>query len=248
MRLKKVLRSVRSYIIFRALTGISKLPPVELRYRVHGANDVHGFLQTGRRCGDDIKKALRLVGADFNSFKHILDFGCGCGRTIMWFARYAKSSRLYGTDVDSEAILWCRGNLRFADFKENRPLPPLEYPSEMFELVYAVSVFTHLREDYQFQWLAELKRIIKTGGILLATVQGPHIWEGLAPEYVEEIKKRKFAFRKSDFWKEIFPEWYQDAYHTKDYVFDKFGEYFKVLDYIPQGLNDHQDMVILKKE
>ena len=47
--------------------------------------------------------------------------------------------------------------------------------------------------------------------------------------------------------KGIFPEWYQIAYHTKEYVFNRYAKHFDVLDYIPGGLANLQDMVILKK-
>jgi hypothetical protein len=78
-------------------------------------------------------------------------------------------------------------------------------------------------------------------------LQGRYIWEKFHQEYVDEIEKDGFVFRKSGFWKDIFPEWYEDAYHTEQYVRDKYAKYFKVLDYIPRGINNHQDVVVLQK-
>jgi hypothetical protein len=46
--------------------------------------------------------------------------------------------------------------------------------------------------------------------------------------------------------KGIFPGWYQNAYHTKEYVVDRYSEYFGVVDYISRGMA-RQDMVILPK-
>jgi SAM-dependent methyltransferase len=225
--------------------GFDRLPPASLRYRVHGAPDAEGFLKVGRRCSKDVEAALEKVGRDFDSFRDVLDFGCGCGRTLAWFAK--RSPRLYGTDIDAEAISWCRDNLGFAKFAVNDPLPPLGYPSEAFDLIYAISVFTHLNEGYQFRWLNELRRVTQTGGVVLLTVHGRHVWVDLARKDVGEIERDGFKFLSSNAMKGMFPDWYQNAYHTKEYVFDRYSEYFEVLDYIPRGMSNRQDTVVLRK-
>jgi SAM-dependent methyltransferase len=228
-------------------TEFARLPPASLRYRVHGAPDIDGFLSAGKKCSQDIETALMKINKNLSSFKHILDFGCGCGRTLIWFANHSKSSRFYGTDIDAEAISWCRNNLDFANFSINQSLPPLPYPSEMFDLIYAISVFTHLNEEYQFHWLSELKRIAKPEAIVLLTVHGRHCWMNLPREDVAKIERTGFVFITTNAMKDIFPEWYQVAYHTKEYVFDRYAKYFDIVDYIPRGLHDHQDAIILQK-
>ena len=60
------------------------VPPASLRFRVHGDVDVRSFLETGNRCGQDINEALVRARTDMSSFRNILDFGCGCRRTIIW--------------------------------------------------------------------------------------------------------------------------------------------------------------------
>jgi hypothetical protein len=47
--------------------------------------------------------------------------------------------------------------------------------------------------------------------------------------------------------KGLFPAWYQNTYHSKEYVFENFGKYFQVLDYFPRSMNDFQDVVVLRK-
>lgn len=228
-------------------TGFARLPPASLRYRVHGSPDLDSFLKVGKRCSEDIEAALRRIGKDFDSFGKVLDFGCGCGRTLIWFASPPRSPRLYATDVDAEAISWCRNNLDFARFSANGPHPPLEYRSEAFDLIYAISVFTHLDEEYQFRWLAEIRRVARPGGIVLLTVHGRHAWRGLSDEDVTDIEQKGFKFISSNIMKGIFPEWYQNAYHTEEYVLDRYSKYFDVLDYIPKGMSNLQDVVVLRK-
>jgi SAM-dependent methyltransferase len=220
------------------------LPPASLRYRVNGNPDAQSFLRVGKRTSEKVEAALGKVGRDFDSFREVLDFGCGCGRTLSWFAH--RPPRLYGTDIDEEAISWCRSNLNFAEFGVNDPRPPLEYHSGAFDLVYAISIFTHLDEDFQFRWLDELRRVTRTRGIVLLTLHGHHVWRNLPQEDKDEIEVEGFKFRPSNSMKGIFPDWYQNAYHTKEYVVDRYSEYFEVVDYIPLGMG-RQDMVVLRE-
>lgn len=53
--------------------------------------------------------------------------------------------------------------------------PPTTYPDSLFDVVYAVSVFTHLTEDRQLSWLAEFARIIRPCGLLLLTTHGDRL-------------------------------------------------------------------------
>lgn len=229
-------------------SGFSNLPPPSLRFRVHGSPFLDSFLMDGKRASQDIEKSLARIGRDLNSFKSILDFGCGCGRSLIWLADHNLQCKIYGTDIDEEAISWCRKNLDFARFNVNKPLPPLEYQSNTFDLVYVGSVFTHLNEDYQFRWLEELKRVSAPKGIVIITIHGVYAWNvRRRQDMKEDISKKGIVFAMSSTFNGIFPVWYQSTYHTKEYVFDNFSKYFDILDYIPRGMGGIQDVVILQK-
>ena len=226
---------------------ISALPPASLRYRVHGSIEADQFLRVGKRCSNDIEMILKKVGKNFDAFSDVLDFGCGCGRTLLWFESRPKSTRLHGTDIDAEAISWCRKNLERVEFSINDSLPPLRHPSENFDLIYAVSVFTHLNESFQFQWLRELKRVLRPGGILLLTLHGRNAWRNLSGNDLIELEEKGFKFVVSNNMQGVFPEWYQNAFHSKEYVLEQYSKYFDVLTYIPKGIGDNQDVVVLQK-
>lgn len=228
-------------------TGFAHLPPAHLRDRVHGSTNIDSFLEVGRKCSQDIESSLMKIDRDLGSFQQILDFGCGCGRTLIWFANRSQPSSFYGTDTDADAISWCRNNLDFVSFGVNMPLPPLEYPSETFDLIYAISVFTHLDEDHQFRWLNELKRVSKPKGIVITTVHGHYCWKDLPPGEITKLKKAGIMFVPVNIWKGILPDCYQLTFHTKEYVLDRYAEYFDILDYTEKGINNHQDVIILQK-
>ena len=83
----------------------------------------------------------------------MLDFGCGCGRVTRWWRDF--NGTVAGSDVSRPAIEWCRANLPFARFELNALAPPLVFEDETFDLVYALSVFTHLTAELQLAWRDE---------------------------------------------------------------------------------------------
>jgi SAM-dependent methyltransferase len=100
----------------------------------------------------------------------ILDFGCGWGRIIRFFIRDVDNSRLFGVDPLQEMIAICTQN-RWCNFQLIDVRPPAPFQSNTFDLIYSVSVFSHFSEEMHRVWLAELRRILKPGGLLIATTR-----------------------------------------------------------------------------
>jgi len=190
---------------------------------------------------------LSKIDKNISSFQNILDFGCGCGRTLSWL-KDNEISNFFGTDIDKEAIEWCQNNLKLAKFDVNKELPPSNYESGKFDLIYSISVFTHLNEEFQFLWLKELKRITKPGGILLLTVINIELLKPRMSkkENFSAITKSGFVHQKGELFEDIFPEWYQNTYLSKEYVMENYSKYFKILYYIPKGMNNLLDVVLLE--
>lgn len=54
-------------------------------------------------------------------------------------------------------------------FHRNELSPPLPFGDGSLDCVYAISVLTHLSEKSHFEWVAELRRVIKPRGIIAIT-------------------------------------------------------------------------------
>lgn len=157
------------------------LPPDPLLTRV-GANPevierARAVWRTvGQRCHDAVLELLP-DGWTFDD-KVVLDFGCGAGRTLHYFADEARrTKRFLGCDVHAASIEWLGANLcpPFAVFC-NGPVPPLPLDDGSVDLIYAFSVFSHLT-DTSSAWLLELRRVLRPGGIVIITFQGQGFWE-----------------------------------------------------------------------
>lgn len=219
------------------------LPPAKLRFRVGETSDASSFLSVGRLTAENLQAALSHTGFSLAPGQVALDFGCGCGRTLLWLTRRFPEVVWHGTDIDPEAIRWCRQAMPHASFIVNGPLPPLPHAGSAFDLVYGVSVFTHLSEEYQQAWIPELRRILKPGGLLLLSFHSEHVWK--ASEAAAAVERNEFIFRTSSKLKGIVPDWYQTAFQSQDRIVSMLSGHFAVLDYLPRGFGD-QDAVIAR--
>jgi len=69
-------------------------------------------------------------------------------------------------------ISWCRRHLA-GSFSVMRPDPPLDFPAASFDVIYAISIFTHYTEEEQLGWLSELRRVLRPDGLFIATTLAP---------------------------------------------------------------------------
>jgi SAM-dependent methyltransferase len=208
---------------------------------------------------DDLESALRVVDRRLDQYSPILDFGCGCGRVLLWLQDLAEAgSSLHGVDIDERAVRWADENLPWATCSANPPLPPLDYPDGYFDLVFSHSVFTHLDEAYQDQWLAELRRVTRPGGHLVLTVHGEAVlgmYEAAAVAnggdagWVREALGRDgIVFVKDDVYVGgPFPDFYHSTFHAPWYVFEHWGRFFTVKGFLPRRALDFQDAVVLER-
>lgn len=157
------------------------IPPRELIERTgirYGHRSDEWFRDFYERTGRARRRAIANALPDGYSFdgRRVLDFGCGAGRVLRQFAPEAEAGEFWGCDLYEPTIHWLTENLsppfRFY-VNRKRPMP---HPDGYFDLIYAISVFTHITDDWA-DWLLELHRILKPDGLLLATFIGPRLWE-----------------------------------------------------------------------
>ncbi len=227
-------------------------PPAKLRWRVHGTLDRASYLAVGKLISQNIQDLCETAGRDFSSFDDVLDFGCGCGRVVQNFRSQPGSRTLYATDIDPDLVGWAESNLDGIRWSVNAHQPPLPFDADAFDLIYGISVFTHLDEDFQHVWLRELQRVARPGATLILTVHGEHVISGLRmldSSYIDEIHEHGFMFFKWSSGKlkvDGFPDFYQTAFHTKEYVYKQWSKYFEIVDYVERGIGNYQDAVVLR--
>jgi SAM-dependent methyltransferase len=229
---------------WQALFGREPAPPARLRFRVAESLSVSEFNRIGSGCARQIYDCLEKMGVAVRSAR-ILDFGCGCGRTAKWILSAHGGMEYHGVDVDAEAIEWCADHLRTGSFHATKAVPPLPFAPAWFDAVYCLSVFTHLDEQMQDLWLAELSRVLKPAGVLLLTFHGPSAARNLDVTGQTTLGATGFLHRTSTKLKGMVPDWYQTSWHSPEYIVRRMAIWFDDVFYepVPDGL---QDFVIAK--
>jgi SAM-dependent methyltransferase len=147
-------------------------------------NPVEAFESTGRYHRDMI---VDFLPADWDwSGRRTLDFGCGSGRVVRQFLPEAEAGEFWGCDLDRPSIDWLRANLEppfhFFATEEAASLPQED---GFFDLIYAISVYTHFTDNWA-GWMAEHHRVLKDGGLLLLSFLGEGMLHSLTGEDWDE--------------------------------------------------------------
>lgn len=186
---------------------------------------------------------------DLGSMRSVLDFGCGTARVLRHF-RNISDLRLTGTDANPKPIKWNRENLPGIDFCVNQLMPSLEFDDRSFDLIYALSVFTHIPIKWQRPWLNELRRVLKPGGFLLCTVLGDeHIVHWLNDQDREQLHcdgalTLDGKHQRASYSSQVLGSW--DVYQTRASIRAAFGADFEILSYTSEPAVSGQYTLVLR--
>lgn len=213
------------------------------------------FSNSGRRDVESMLGVLAEAGYAAAPGQRILDFGCAAGRMTRWLADRAADCEVWGVDVSAPHIEWCKENLEPPlHFATTTTLPHLPFEDRYFDLVYCGSVFTHI-SDLTDAWLLELKRILKPGGYLYATVHDRHsidvLLEGRANEHLVSTLERYEAENRvlgSDFGMFAIARSSKggQVFYDIDYLAKRWGRVLEVVGIWPEAYG-YQTAVVLMR-
>ena len=230
------------------------IPPPRMRQlTTAGHVTVTQHIQEGRQAAKMVEEAVNREMVEPESVTAVLDFGCGGGRVLRHLRGVWPHAQLFGSDVDEELINWTRKNMHeLAQWQIGDYLPPSEFASESLDIIYAVSVFTHMDEESQSAWLNEFHRIMKPKGLLLITVSplreadAQSSWDyrnqqGMVYRYrCNEIVDRSWMKHQA-----VIPH-YIDAKHSEIYCKSVWGSLFEFRGFFRDSLRS-QALVVLRK-
>ena len=185
-------RKIRDEVIYRSLDNLyRKFDKIHIR-RTRNIRLIPGYVN---RKGGKLSYAewAHVIGIFqtiiYQTFegqgnKDVLDVGCGTG--LLGIAAEPMTSpkgSYLGIDVMKYDIDFCRkhfknGNYRFIHFDVANPtyaatqdenLKPWPIEDESRDLITALSVWTHLREEHAIYYFKEVARVLKKGGKAIIT-------------------------------------------------------------------------------
>ena len=216
------------------------LPPAHLRVLVHGSGGVDDFLALGAAAVEAINASLQEARSGLDAKRCILDFGCGCGRILRHLSRLG--AEVHGVDVNPRLARWCDANLPFADCAVSHAEPPLLFARESFNLVYAISVFTHLPEEAQLRWIDELRRLLVPAGQLVLTTMGDSFRAELTGDERERFDRGELIVRHPG----AAGRNACVVVHPPAYVRRTLGASLRLAAFRPRGL-DRQDVYVFER-
>lgn len=131
-------------------------------------------------------------GERYINNRNVLDVGCGTGYGTYLYAQIAKE--VVGIDVSEDAISYAKGNFRRDNLKyfvadaTNLNI----FDDNLYDVVVSFQVIEHI-EDYR-QYLNEIKRVLKPGGIFLLSTPNK--------AKLKPLEQRPYSFHKKEFYAE----------------------------------------------
>ena len=120
------------------------------------------------------------------------------------------------------------------------------FDDDFFDFIYSISVFTHLPEDMEFAWLNELRRVTKRGGYVLVTTHGEELFRSAPEQPRKQLHEAGFYCSVGD-GTEGLPSFYQDSFHTIDYIYNNWRNVFNINKILKKGVANLQDLVLCQK-
>jgi hypothetical protein len=175
--LEMLVASVRSPIV-SGLTFPS-FPPVDLQSQFVGsAND--NALREAHSFYTLMKQTAQQYGKPIGKDSAFLDFGTGWGRFLRFAWKDVAEDHLFGVDIDPDVIALIKSNGVPGKLSTIEPLGALNMPDASIDAILAYSVFTHLPERVHLHWMAEFKRVTRSGAIVALTVEPRRFLEFVA--------------------------------------------------------------------
>lgn len=175
-----------------------KFPPYNILFDAAAGCDYRGYYDSGV---PDIKFIISIAKKYVSGDELIVcEWGCGPARLIQHIKPlFPYINRVIGFDYNQNTIAWCRSSIHGVEFYKNELYPPLSLDSDSVDVLYCVSVFTHLSEELHQEWIKEIMRVLKPGGVFIGTFHGEKTKHKLFPDELEKYERGELVVRGNVF-------------------------------------------------
>ena len=136
-------------------------------------NPIREYLSDGWRTLSELMLLLESVDKPLSKTTSVLEFAAGFGRFTRHLAKVLPG-RVTCSDVMPGSVEFLRAQFGVAAFESSHDPEKITHTGQ-YELVFVLSMFTHLPIHMWAPWLRALKRMVKPGGILVFSVHNEQV-------------------------------------------------------------------------
>jgi SAM-dependent methyltransferase len=183
-----------------------------------------------------------------------LELGCGYGRLIRQLVLRVPPAQVVGADIEAQGVKFCKSEFGIGGVVCDRHPDELTLPES--DVLYAMSVISHLDEGMTDGVLRLVLRTLAPGGIAMVSTHGrstlDHL-EGYGPSWppmregiAADLDAHGWAYRSYSALGQDYGMGWHDPEHLSARIRDLGEGRVQDVEVLPRGIEDHQDLYIIR--
>jgi SAM-dependent methyltransferase len=200
-----------------------------------------------------LSRSLRDAGREWRDIEACLEIGCGYGRIVRELRREIPPSAISVCDVIDEGTCFTAAEFGVRRVPVVEAMGP-EYNCS-FDLIYLLSVYTHLPTHLIENNLARVSALLKPNGVLVFSTHGKQSAEmaEIYEQYWLDKEKLNAELERTGFFYERYPYYYAEyglTWIVTDEVKKMVANAAPTLDFVahhPLAVDAHQDVFVYRR-
>lgn len=229
-------------------------------YTIEGASQSHGsfryyhgvqwYFNGGEWNAAEVEEILSDAGCSLHAAGSVLEFACGYGRVTRHLACRMDPSKVTVSDIDRGAVDFVKRKFGVDGFYSTSTPEELAH-DRRYEVIFIVSLFSHLPMQSWGPWLKRLDQMLKPGGYLLFSTLPLDAGGAEVDDADKEGFERGFLYRAQNETRgRLNGDQYGTASVSESFVQEMVSANFRgrLVAYRPREFNGVQDGYVLRRD
>lgn len=206
-------------------------------------NPLRDYLADGWRTLSELMLLLEQVDRPLLKVGRCLEFASGHGRFTRHLVKALGAQRVTVSDVVADAVAFSEATFGVQAHLSSS-VPEALCLAQRYDLVFVLSLFSHLPAATWSRWLRCLYGLLAPGGVLVFSTHGAEA----ARRQRVSLDAEGFFFAAASESQAIAAEEYGTAFTSQSYVLARIGEQLgpgRLIHFAPQHFWQHQDAYVL---
>ncbi len=208
-------------------------------------NPLRDYLADGWRTLSELMLLLEAVDQPLLKTGRVLEFASGHGRFTRHLVKAVGSHKVVVSDVVPSAVEFSRATFSVEGFLSSSVPDQIQWPTQ-YDLVFVLSLFSHLPRSTWTRWLTKLYEAVAPGGLLVFSTHGI---KAANFDHVT-LDEEGYFFAASSESNAIDEQEYGTTFTTESFVLARIAETIgsdKLVHKAPVHFWNHQDAYVLRK-